>query len=517
MGPTVGAMNAPSLVSPLAPVAAPQALEDALPPLPRREVQRARRTALAALGLGLLVELFFDGHTAGVSFPLTVGLGVGAMLALTGIEGRQKARPNLWLLAPIGFLAVMVGVRESAPLVSLNILTVLTLLLTLAYSFAEGRLSDFGLLQHALVPLKAACSALVVHAPSTLSSAVHAPGLKASIGRLAKPVILGLFMAMPVVVIFTALLCSADPRFGALIVDALNLVAAGPLLQGGMVTFGAMVAIAGLLGLSQRVVRARAEPTNGVSAPRAAIEGITFALTVDALFVAFALTQAVYLFHQDPSLSGNGITYSSYARGGFFELLAVSMMTLALILALVSLVRPATPGQAKLFKSACSAMAALVGVLLVSAIKRMALYEEAYGYTALRVYSHVFMFALGAAMLWRAVTFWWKPERFAFGAFLCGVGFVMALNVLNPDAFIARGNLERQRAGETLDYQYLNSLSADATPVLADATLTGDLPAHVVHRQFAPYAEERTWPSFNLSRWWAQRSVDALPPPAPGL
>jgi hypothetical protein len=40
---------------------------------------------------------------------------------------------------------------------------------------------------------------------------------------------------------------------------------------------------------------------------------------------------------------------------------------------------------------------------------------------------------------------------------------------MNPDALIARTNIERARYGEELDAYYLSTLSADATPVLVEA------------------------------------------------
>ena len=57
-----------------------------------------------------------------------------------------------------------------------------------------------------------------------------------------------------------------------------------------------MFVIAGLLSFSQRIVRTRAAPVAKQLAPRGGIEGITIALAINLLFVAFALTQAVYLF-----------------------------------------------------------------------------------------------------------------------------------------------------------------------------------------------------------------------------
>jgi hypothetical protein len=93
----------------------------------------------------------------------------------------------------------------------------------------------------------------------------------------------------------------------------------------------------------------------------------------------------------------------------------------------------------------------------------MELYEEAYGYTHLRLYSHVFMYVLAALHAWRAATLWWKPKAFAIGAFAACIAFVGALNIVNPDAFIAAKNLERYETnGGALDVEYLRELSSDA-------------------------------------------------------
>ncbi len=502
----MNAQTATPLLVPAAPVLNARAV-----PTPT-EQRRARRTAVAALTLGLLFELLFDGHAMGVSFPLFIGMGLFSMLWLAGVESRQKARANLWLMVPMGLFAGMVGVRDSPLLAAVNVATVAVLGLLLAYGFAEGQVSRFGLLEHAWVPLKAAGLALG-NAPLAIGEAVQATSFRAGFTQLLKPVLRGLAIALPVLLLFTALLCSADPRFAALVEEVLRLggIDISGAIEGGLVSLGAAFGVVGLLHYSQRVVRAQAAPSVPKLAPRGGVEGITIALSIDALFIAFAALQAVHLFEGDPSASGNGLTYSSYARGGFFELLAVSLMTLALLLALATFIRPATPALAGVFKASCSVMAALVLILLASASKRMTLYEDAYGYTELRVYSHVFMFALGAAMAWRAVTFWWKPERFAFGAFLCGLGFVAALNALNPDGFIARKTLERAAAGAQVDLWYLQRLSADATPALAEAVPSGLLTASQVRLQHAPHGNPQPWPSFNLARWQAQRSVRALP------
>ena len=108
----------------------------------------------------------------------------------------------------------------------------------------------------------------------------------------------------------------------------------------------------------------------------------------------------------------------------------------------------------------------LVLVLLVSAWRRMALYEATFGYTELRLIVYVFMCWLGLTLVWFLLTLWLRPDRFAIGALLAVMGFVATLNLINPDAFIARQNLDRYEQSGDLDAAYLASLSDDAVPEL---------------------------------------------------
>jgi hypothetical protein len=52
---------------------------------------------------------------------------------------------------------------------------------------------------------------------------------------------------------------------------------------------------------------------------------------------------------------------------------------------------------------------------------------------------------------------------------VAGFAAVLAVNAVNPDAVIARTNIERARHSEELDAYYLTTLSADAVPVLVEA------------------------------------------------
>jgi hypothetical protein len=100
----------------------------------------------------------------------------------------------------------------------------------------------------------------------------------------------------------------------------------------------------------------------------------------------------------------------------------------------------------------------------------MYLYGQEFGLTELRVYTTVFMFWISVVLvLFVLIVLRGLRERFAFGALVAGSAAILAVNAMNPDALIARTNIERARHGEALDDYYLTTLSADAMPVLVEA------------------------------------------------
>ena len=90
----------------------------------------------------------------------------------------------------------------------------------------------------------------------------------------------------------------------------------------------------------------------------------------------------------------------------------------------------------------------------------------------------------------------------ARAAVLTGAAALLGLAAINPDAWIARNNLEREDVSTTpLDVDYLvYQLSADAVPVLVDG-LPGGVPCAA-----APVADD-DWLEWNLGR---ARAVSAL-------
>jgi hypothetical protein len=231
---------------------------------------------------------------------------------------------------------------------------------------------------------------------------------------------------------------------------------------------------------------------------------------LDLLFLAFVLVQLRYLFGgASLVVERTHLTYAEYARHGFFELVAVAALVLPLLL-LADWLRRREPGRSdRIFKLLAGALILLLFVVMASALQRMRLYQREYGLTELRFY-------VTGVMLWLAVVFVWlgitvlrgRRELFYVGALVSGFAAILAVNVVNPDALIARTNLDRQR----LDVPYLMKLSDDATPTLVNALPSLD-PAdrRLLEAELASRRGGQDWRNWNWSRHRAEQALGELP------
>lgn len=446
-------------------------------------------TVLTGLVIGLLANLFFLGRMVGISVPLFAGLVTLAVLALARPAGFRLRPRNLWPLLPLLFFATMIAVRDDPLITLLNLLAVLALgglvlhYLPLARPLDEdallGQQIDYILRAGLLIPLYALAQAL--DAWGWLRERRYRRG-----GQVAA-VARGLVFALPVLLVFGFLLGSADAVFASYVnqtLDGLVKLFGLDFSETAMVRllFTGFMGALGTGAIGYAWARGGGQSADANAAPEAddalddkrkplfklgMIEVGIILGGVVALFGLFVLVQFAYFFGGQANITSGGFTYAEYARRGFFELVAVSVLTLGLALGLDHVTVRQDGRETTIFRGLALAMAGLVGVMLVSASRRMLLYEEAYGFTLLRVYVHVFMHWLGVLFgVFALALFRVRKNVFSLGTLLVIIGYLVTLNLLNVDAYIAERNIARYREGRELDVAYLDALSADATPFM---------------------------------------------------
>ena len=309
-------------------------------------------------------------------------------------------------------------------------------------------------------------------------------------------------LTVVVTLVFGALFASADPAFAHLVGSLV------PSFHGGdfvarVVVFGIVASF--VLG-GAYLVRFAPRLDALAPAPMRPVPRWEWALplgVLDALFVAFVLVQAAVLFGGHTHvLETEGLTYAEYARQGFWQLLWVSALTLLVLSAVIRVAGRVGAGDRRMLRVLVGTLCATSVVVVISAIHRMWLYQQAYGFSTDRLMVVTIELWLGAVFLLVAAAGLRMSARWLPHAVLvAGVVALLGLAVLNPERLVADRNIDRFEQTGQLDARYLSGLSSDIDPALHR------LPARVraCVRSAGPSSDP--WYLFNLSR---SRAVDVV-------
>ena len=476
------------------------------PPSLGLDAPEATRTTLVALAaLGVAFDLTFNGQTPG----LAVGL-FALILAASFRTIAQRSLSTDLLLAGSVLFAIFPAVRAAGALAALDILAAAALLGLAATQDVE-RMSTatvLGLLRRGL-----ALARRSLHVPGYLASPLASPAER---GRARRALRVAL-ISTPILILFAALLASGDRVFAKMLQsflpewDAANILSHVVLTLVGM----ALIAILWRSALGDREQPPARQPLTGLPELRAS-EWATVLGGINVLFGAFVVVQIRYLFGGSHRVEvTRGLTHAEYARSGFFQLAAAAALTIVVILAAWDAGRRDDRRHETLFRALVTGMVALTGVVLASALTRLALYEGTFGFTINRFFGYVAIASIGAVLVFLAAAIWTgRRDRVVVGFLVIGLAALLAVNILNPDRFVADRNVARFEAIGKIDASYMGySLGDDAVPVAT--TLLGKLSREdnqILRRALCERLDllghEPSWRSVNVGRAAARRALE---------
>jgi hypothetical protein len=306
--------------------------------------------------------------------------------------------------------------------------------------------------------------------------------------------------------VFGLLLASADALLAEWVDAALPDLSLDTLVLRAFVTVavGGAVLAAAYLAINPPNVDL---PVPAQRAVKRRYEWLAPVLVVDAVFAAFLFAQAAAFFGgHDYVQRTTGLTYAEYVHQGFGQLTVATALTLLVIGAAAQKAPRASVADRVWLRLALGVLCVETLVVVWSALYRMHLYQQAYGFTQLRLLVDVFEGWLGIVILLVAVAGvalrgWWLPRA----ALLTGVVALLGLAAINPDAWVAQRDLDRYADTGKVDWVFLQGLSDDAVPTFARQ------PASVAACALTGRdANNDDWLEWNLGR---ARAADHLPGP----
>jgi len=434
----------------------------------------SKRVGLLVVAIAAAIAVLGDLLLRGVPWGANVTLFSLVLLAVMVLSATWSGCGLVggwgWLLGVLIPLSFCFLWRDSLALLTLNVVA-MTGGLALVYSRTpRGDLRVAGIVDvfHALLVTAVHASAGVIFLIRNDVEWRSWQGVKSSARFI--PTLRGVLLAVPISLLFLALLMSADAAFETMVRKVFDIDIAVLVEHSLVIGFLGWIVAGFLRGrlIAREVVVSQ---TSGRLIPFLGIQETGIVLgAINVIFLTFILVQFEYLFGGSAFVKETtGVTFAEYARRGFFELVAVAGLSMLLLLTADWALNKEKRKSVIVFRTLAGAQVLLVLAVMVSAIHRLVLYKAEFGLTEARVY------AMGC-LIWLLLVFIWfgwtvlrgRRERFAFGALIGAYGILLALNAVNPDRVIAAVNIARAGEGKHFDAHYAASLSGDALPLLVD-------------------------------------------------
>lgn len=483
-----------------------------------------------ALLVGWAFDILYWNKVPGISFFIHLTLILGALAFLTWKEGYRPPASSYYLVPLILTFSALTFLREEPFTRVLNHLLSLGFLGLLLLSMRGGRWFAYTLSDYIVSGLKLVLNIIslpfkmITSKEEEISEDEEGKPRQRGWKRIA-PYLRGILIALPLITFLAALLGEADPIFSNWLKDLIELLRLEKLpeyiMRLVLISFWTFLAAGGLL---YALVKSQDEKLVGIDQPwpprfLGSTETTIIMGAINLLYFSFVTIQFKYFFGGEKNISLDGYTYAEYARRGFGELLAVAFFTLFIIMVLSSITKRETKPNRITFSVLTGAMTAFIGVILVSSLQRLALYEAAYGFSRLRTYSHLCILWVGILFLAvLGLEIAQKHRYFTLASLAAVAGFVLTMNLVNVDGLITRRNIQRLEVEKAaLDTHYLHTLSEDAIPTLIekweDPFLSkrekDEIAAVLACRAFTlAEVNHQKWQSFTLPVYRARKALD---------
>src|SRR5665811_1999492 len=377
---------------------------------------------LFGLIIGVSFDIFFYNKTLGISYIIFIVLVLAVFLASFWGSLKKLNNQAWFFVIPILLLSSTFFIFSNQVFKILNYLIVPILVIMLSSLVANINKSDWSdirfigdIAKRIFVPFR------FIHRPFLTLSRMTDNSSKGSKNRILPKVVIGILISIPLLAIILWLLSSADIVFKNIFINI-------PLLKifkHFLIIISVSVYAICFLWALLKAFDERKKSTNGAvstsSAPstnsmastnsNANTDGtsstkiqwklfldpvvlLTILILVNAIYAVFSFIQFRYLFGGSSFVLPSSFTYAEYARRGFTELVIVTIINFGILILGITFVKKDSKRILNAIRAFLTLLVIFTFILLISAFYRMLVYEQAYGFTYLRIFVQAFMICL---------------------------------------------------------------------------------------------------------------------------
>ena len=327
-----------------------------------------------------------------------------------------------------------------------------------------------------------------------------------------------LCITIPIVIVIVAILASADSVFNNMIFNILNVftnIFSSIDFSGFIIRLILIICIyIYISSFFYNITKYEEEPVleNDTNESKK-IESMTLKMVLTALnivYLIFCIIQINSLFMQKTN-----INYADYARQGFFQLMIVSIINLIVIL----IAKKYGEENNKYINFMEILMIIFTFIIIVSSAVRMYFYEQAYGYTLLRLLVYCVLLTEAILLIPTILYILNKHRNLIKTYFTIIVVMYIGMNIINFDAIIANRNINRYIETGKIDLEYLEKeTGTDAISNIieileienADDTVKKETLRYIDEVYTNLKNENTDFRNFNLSKLLSKKAIEEI-------
>ena len=466
---------------------------------------------VGSLILAILQSILFYGRTIGISILIFVIIGNGILFYILNRKNKIKNKNGFWLLIPIILLSCTYFIFANTTFYISNVI-IIVLLNLLMYgilinqkNYLKNYINNaWQLLKNTITDFNEATTFTTKKVKENIN--VNEKINKANLKKVA----ISLLIVFVVVGIVILLLASADRSFASIFENIVNVFA--DLNIGNTVSLIIRLVLIVLAYFLMLSFILKINKDYKVNSKEIKNYNNKYAFTMKLLLIALNIVYLVFCYIQIKSLLENlnikYLSYSHYARTGFFQLMFVSLINFAVIL----LSNKFNENKEKSIKILNLFLVLFTIIIALSSMLRMYMYQMEFGLTYLRIFVYVIL--ITELLTFIPIIKYIFNEKFDFlkWCFIIWIGVYCIVNYMNMEKIIISYNIGRNSSIREVDYEYISQIaSQDSFDILQEKLEDNNidfeerLELTKTIQKLASYSRDISWQEFNISKWKVQK------------